>query len=543
MDRTLLDRFLSGNATPTERQQVETLLSESGTVIDECMVPGDSDSLIAAIQHAAAGSERAEPGEQGRRTAALIEHIQSLISRQAIGKDDLEKLLDPAERDEELGRISRYRVLEFIACGGMGLVFKANDPEINRDVCIKIMNPALAAHPDARMRFEREARAAARLHSERIVTVFEVGQHRQLPYLVMPLLAGESLRKRLQRDKRVEPRLACRMALQVAQGLRAAHAHGYLHRDIKPDNIWLTPDENVILLDLGLVQAKNESVDLTHSGTILGTPCYMSPEQVQGKPLQESSDLFSLGVVLFEMLTGVSPFDRDNVFSTMMSVAHDTLPIPLHTADNAIPSALVPIVRKLLAKEPAARLQTAEEVIQLLEPIASGQASMETHARGGSSWNRIKYLSTSGMIGSRLPICFPSREPTVSSIGHRTQTCSLYCAAEIIWKQWYGACATIMRSFCRSFPWLPSRWPGRLAAIRSLSGLTKESNTVALPINTRTPVPTERFAGISNGHRTVVFPLRSRRRRSMYGHSRQGRWCTRFPRQAHLAGCSLMEIC
>lgn len=395
MNRDLLEKFLAGNATDAERQQVETILGQAGTVVDQAWISAGADSLIEALAHGPSGAEGADDDQsEAERRLALIQKIEAMVPRQAIGREELDQVLDPPEQPDELGRISRFLVTEFVASGGMGLVFKARDPELERDVCIKIMHPALLAQPQVKLRFEREARAAARIQSERIVTVLEVGEHRQLPYLVMPLLDGESLGRRLQRDGRLDPDEAAQVAIQVAQGLSYAHAHGYLHRDIKPDNIWLTPEGDVILLDLGLARSKDGSVDLTHAGTVLGTPCYMSPEQVQGQTLGESSDLFSLGIVLYEMLTGVSPFDRENVFSTMMSVANDTLPALVESAGDAIPEPLMSVVRRLLNKEPDKRPQSAEEVIRLLEEALDGKRSVQ---RPISFWGRLGYAIAGGI--------------------------------------------------------------------------------------------------------------------------------------------------
>ena len=203
--------------------------------------------------------------------------------------------MDSAKTPEELGRIGKYRVTEFIAAGGTGLVFKAEDTELSRLVCIKVMHPALAMK---RIRFERESKAAAKLRSERIVTLFDIGVQRELPFIVMQLLDGESLRNKLARVGKFSSQQTIHYLKQIAEGLRHAHACGIVHRDIKPDNFWITPEDDVKLLDFGLARALDESAHLTTSGGLLGTPNYMSPEQIQGETVDSRSDLFSVGIVL-----------------------------------------------------------------------------------------------------------------------------------------------------------------------------------------------------------------------------------------------------
>jgi hypothetical protein len=361
MNDHLLKKFLNGHADDEEIRQCETLLDDPRTIV-EASAPDDADPLVASLR-----AQRSQPNDDHASSAELLQRIEGFVRLQSVHREDLERLFDPPQQPDELGRIGKYRVVEFIAGGGMGLVFKAQDAELGRLVCIKIMHPALALKPDAKLRFERESRAAAQLRSERVVTLLDIGRQRDLPYIVMQLLDGESLRSKLSRDGKLSPEVAVRYAIQVAEGLRHAHSMGILHRDIKPDNIWITPEGDIKLLDFGLARPLDEAVELTTSGGIVGTPQYMSPEQIQGKPLDARSDLFSLGIVLFEMLAGHLPFQENNLFSTMVAITNDSVALPASELTSGMASApameLESILQGLLKKDRSQRIQTAQQLI------------------------------------------------------------------------------------------------------------------------------------------------------------------------------------
>ena len=365
MNDDMLGRFLNGDANEEEFKLCETLLEDANTVVDEHQF-ASCDPLVASLR-----ARQTPQRDEYANTGELVQRIEGFVMRQSIGREDLERLLDEPQHPDELGRIGKYGVIEFIAAGGMGLVFKAEDTELNRLVCIKIMHPALALKPDAKLRFERESRAAARLRSERIVTLLDIGIQRDLPYIVMQLLDGESLRSKLSREGKLPAELAVHYVIQIAEGLRHAHAMGILHRDIKPDNIWVTPEGDIKLLDFGLARPLDEAGNLTTTGGLIGTPQYMSPEQIQGQTLDARSDLFSVGVVLFEMLTGSLPFQKNNLFSTMIAITNDSVSLPPSELASEIVPHVESILHSLLKKNADERIQSARELIEQLSDLES----------------------------------------------------------------------------------------------------------------------------------------------------------------------------
>ena len=400
-DPSLLSKYLAGNASDEEVQRCETMLQESENLDDLiCEIDGSpaSDSLVETLRNLGNHCTKYNPNDSNPKS--LVEQIQSLVASPPIDQDDFDRILSPAESSDEIGRIAHYRVIEFIAGGGMGLVFKAEDSKLNRLVCIKVLNPSLAKNRGAVARFAREAKAAAKLRNTRITTVLEFGEHKELPFLVMELLEGQSLRDKINAEGKLSPAIARKLTIQIAEGLRYAHERGYLHRDIKPENIWVTPEGDIKLLDFGLARAFQETTNLTQSGTILGTPTYMSPEQVRGKELDARSDLFSVGTVLFEMLTGESPFGKSNLFSTMMSVANDSLTFPETTASNGTPDDLKQVIQSLLQKSPDQRVASADQLIEALKSD-DGRVPGLTTGTNNSGMNRI----STGLLGAVAGAC------------------------------------------------------------------------------------------------------------------------------------------
>jgi hypothetical protein len=280
-----------------------------------------------------------------------------------------EGVLAPPQGPGEMGRLGPYRVLTVLGVGGMGVVFHAEDLQLRRPVALKALRPVLAASAGARERFLREARAAAAVKNEHVVTIYEVGEDRGIPYLAMQLLHGESLETCLRRRRSLPPGEVLGVGREIAEGLAAAHARGVIHRDIKPANVWLAGERGRIkILDFGLARAATEDARLTRSGAVVGTPGYLAPEQARGRPVDERSDLFSLGCVLYRCCTGELPFRGTDTLAILTALAVET-PRPVRELNPSVPPALSDLVRRLLAKDPAGRPPSARAVIQELAAI------------------------------------------------------------------------------------------------------------------------------------------------------------------------------
>jgi WD40 repeat protein/anti-sigma factor RsiW len=275
------------------------------------------------------------------------------------------EFLDPPEKPGQLGRLGHYEVLEVIGRGGMGVVLKAFDPKLQRVVAIKVMGPWLPGSATTRQRFVREARAAAAVRNEHVIAIYAVEETGDLPYLVMEFIAGVSLQKRLDQRGMLELKEILRIGMQTATGLAAAHSQGLIHRDINPANILVENGvERVKITDFGLARAVDDG-SLTQSGVVAGTPQYMAPEQAQGEVLDQRSDLFSLGSVLYALCTGRPPFNARGTLAILKRVSEET-PRPIRDINPEIPEWLTEIIRKLHAKKPADRFQGAAEVAELL---------------------------------------------------------------------------------------------------------------------------------------------------------------------------------
>jgi WD40 repeat protein len=278
--------------------------------------------------------------------------------------------LGSPQEPDEIGRLGAFRVIKLLGSGGMGSVFEAIDSQLGRHVALKVLRPRLAGSEIARQRFLREARAAAALEHDHLVAIYQVGEDNGVPYLAMPLLHGESLHNRLQGGARLAVGEAIRIAREIAEGLAAAHAHGLVHRDVKPANIWLEEATGrVKILDFGLARSADEGARLTQDGTILGTPAYMAPEQASGeRQVDHHSDLFSLGCVLYRMLTGKTPFATSSHAATLLAITHQN-PTPARTLNPEVPLGLDELVLRLLAKNPAARPESARAVVDALRAL------------------------------------------------------------------------------------------------------------------------------------------------------------------------------
>lgn len=291
------------------------------------------------------------------------------MSAPPLEKAELTSFLAPAQADDELGRLGNYRMLKILGAGGMGVVFHAEDVVLKRPVAIKAMLPSVAGKLINRQRFLREAQAMAAVKNEHVITIYQVGVDRGVPYLAMEFLEGEPLDVRLEREQRLTPLQVARIGRQTAEGLASAHERGLIHRDIKPGNLWLVrPRDRVVILDFGLARVVEEDTSLTRPGVILGTPSYMSPEQARSQPLDGRSDLFSLGIVLYHSVTGTLPFRGADAFAVITALALEA-PKPVWDENPNVPWPLGKLIMQLLEKDPDERPVSAAEVAQTLVAV------------------------------------------------------------------------------------------------------------------------------------------------------------------------------
>lgn len=262
-----------------------------------------------------------------------------------------------------ISQLGRYEIVSELGQGAMGVVYKARDPLIDREVAIKTINLSLALdeREEYEARFYQEAKAAGRLSHPNIVTIYDVGRTGDIAYIAMEYLHGRELRDVLNENSKLPVSQVLDVVIQVAQGLAYAHEHEIVHRDVKPSNVMIVRDGHVKITDFGIARMASAAVR-TQTGMVLGSPKYMSPEQVLGKLTDQRSDIFSLGVMLYEMLTGQVPFMGENVNAIMYQTLN-AIPAPPSNANPAVPEMLNYIVAKALAKDLDARYQNATELV------------------------------------------------------------------------------------------------------------------------------------------------------------------------------------
>jgi eukaryotic-like serine/threonine-protein kinase len=332
--------------------------------------------------------------------------------------------LSPSDDVTKLGRLGPYEITKVIGRGGMGIVLKGFDPALNRNVAIKVLAPQWMHSSSARQRFAREAKAAAAVVHEHVIAIFAVDSANETPYLVMPFVDGISLQERIDRagatgyasvNNPLELKQILRISIQIAEGLAAAHAQGLVHRDIKPANILLEGDcpdfraakmglsplpqavpfsvERVLITDFGLARAVDDA-SFTRSCFIAGTPEYMAPEQANGEAVDQRTDLFSLGSVMYTLCTGQSPFRRETTMAVLRLICEGQCR-PIRELNPIIPLWLEQIVGRLHAKNPAERFQSAGEVAELLKQWLNHieQPSLNPRPRYPSrGWNGFAYV-------------------------------------------------------------------------------------------------------------------------------------------------------
>ena len=267
----------------------------------------------------------------------------------------------------EIGQVlgGRYRLVELLGTGGMATIYRATDTGLGRDVALKLLRPEYLRDPDFSSRFRQEAQSAASLSHPNIVTVYDYGEDPSGPYIVMELIDGEDLATILRRSGTLPPRQVARIGAGVARALAAAHARGLVHRDIKPGNVLIGTDGQVKVVDFGIARAIAEA-QVTLPGTTLGSVHYFSPEQARGEPATAASDIYSLGIVLYEMLTGSRPWEGDSAASVALARLSGPIPDPM-TVRPSVPPDLAAITRRALALDPRDRWASASVLADALD--------------------------------------------------------------------------------------------------------------------------------------------------------------------------------
>src|SRR5919109_1868174 len=254
----------------------------------------------------------------------------------------------------------RFRLEERIGSGGMSSVYRALDETLQRQVAIKLMNREIATDSDQLERFRREARAVAQLNHPHVVTVIDAGEDEGAPYIVFEYVEGETLKDRIRRNGRLPVAEAVAYAIEIARALECAHSHRLVHRDVKPQNVLIDPDGRAKVTDFGIARSL-EAQGLTDTGRVLGTTDYVSPEQAMGEDVDERSDVYSLGVVLYEMLTGDVPFQAETQVGVAMKHVNEPLP-DVQRRRPEISAALAAVVERATAKETQKRHQSVSEM-------------------------------------------------------------------------------------------------------------------------------------------------------------------------------------
>ncbi len=350
-----LPAFLEGTLSgPNERELVQHLDECESCALELEQLAADSSRWQEARSHLASSPSSASlalPGNESENLPFAVRHVLAL--------------LDPTDNPKSLGRIGSYEVVGVVGNGAMGVVLKAFDRTLDRIVALKVMNPTLAACGTARHRFAREAKAAAAVLHPNVIAIHGVSTDRELPFLVMPYIAGMSLQQRMNRQGPLSLTETLRIGSQIAAGLAAAHQQGLIHRDIKPSNVMLDEGvESALITDFGLARTIDDAT-MTRSGAITGTPEYMSPEQARGDDVDCASDIFSLGSLLYAVCSGTRPFRAKTSFGVLRKIT-DEHPKPIREINPDVPTWLCTLINRMLSKSPAQR-PTATQVRELLE--------------------------------------------------------------------------------------------------------------------------------------------------------------------------------
>ncbi len=320
--------------------------------------------------------------------------------------------------------LGHYEIVAELGRGGMGVVYKGFEPALNRFVAIKELSPSLAHDPSLVERFLREARSMAALNDPHIIQIYFIGQEAGQPFFVMEFVEGESLSALMKREGRLSPELALKIMHQTAQGLATAHDKGVIHRDIKPGNLMLSSRGQVKIADFGIALATHDaSKKLTSTGEFVGTPGYLSPEVCLGKPVDQRSDIFALGIVLYEMLSGSSPFKDESPLGMMLEVVKADIP-DVRSLNEAVDPQCAAILAKMLAKESGDRFQNCHDLTAALQahPLVASTGPLKLPTARAA-------VSDATVVAAPTPISQPQRVPTPPPVVSRDGIAAMPAAA------------------------------------------------------------------------------------------------------------------
>ena len=407
-------------------------------------------------------------------------------------------------------KLGRYQIVSEVGKGAMGTVYKAIDPLIERTVAIKAINLDLSKEELASFeeRFYREAKSAGQLSHPNIVTIYDIGETDNVAYIAMEFLEGQSLRELLDSGAVLAIDRISRIAAQVAEGLAYAQKHGIVHRDIKPANIVITRSGVVKITDFGI--AHMPSASRTQAGMVLGSPKYMSPEQVVGKTVDGRSDVFSLGVMLYEMLTGQSPFAGDNISTIMYRILNET-PLNPSIVNARIPLAFDTIITKALAKRPEDRYQTAKEMARdlknypSLNPAAPVRQIYPKNDLKKSARDDVSHVPASPLFHDELVTILKAPDSPSELIGESPQTLTQSVKRNYVL---YGGVTLLAAAFVLTV-WLGKNNGGQLIVAEPANSSIRGSNTTTIAGNDSTPSPPPMGSVLDNSEKPPPIKLQS----------------------------------
>jgi serine/threonine protein kinase len=365
--------------------------------------PGTKADAISASSAPVAAVQKLENAPQPKTDQPLYSTQQKVITPQL---KPAYPFLEPPTKPGGIGCLGDYELIRVLGEGGMGIVFEADDKRLGRKVALKVLRPELTDE-SFRQRFEREGKISSSIQDDNICLVYQVGVHNSVSYMAMEFLKGEDLDAKLKRDGWLPIPVVFKIAKQMALGLAVAHEKKLIHRDIKPANVWLEAGgpgsdfKRVKILDFGLAKSTEVESTLTAKGMIVGTPNYMAPEQICGEPLDERADLFSLGCVMYRMLSGKIPFEKENTLAVLHAVVESEIPA-LKDLDQKLPKEVYGLMTKLLSKNPADRPATARKVVSMIEAIES--SGLENQSSKALSSMLFKAPAIQMQKKSKIPV-------------------------------------------------------------------------------------------------------------------------------------------